>query len=98
MNTPQTDKAERDWEQDYERIRECGWPSMGHAVDADFARELELENNLIRSLLSSLVSAYEREVRTTNDWTDTALTKEEWDDATKEYRAAKEWLEKNALQ
>lgn len=97
MSTPKTDRAERDWEQDYERIRECGWPSMGHAVDSDFARDIELENNLLRSLLSSLVSAYKREVQPANKWSDTALTIREWHHATKEYKAAKEWLEKNAL-
>lgn len=46
----------------------------------------------ITTLLADLVRAYEREVNPASSWKDTALTKDEFDTATKEYRAAKEWL------
>jgi hypothetical protein len=46
-------------------------------------------------LLADLVRAYEREVNPVNDWTQTAMTQEDFDAATKEYRLAKEWLSAN---
>jgi len=49
-----------------------------------------------QKVLKDLVMAYEREVNPSCDWKDTALTKEEFEDATKEYRRAKEWLIKNS--
>ena len=47
------------------------------------------------SVLADLVRAYQREVNPADDWMQTAMTKENFDDVTKEYRAAKEWLSAN---
>jgi len=47
-------------------------------------------------LLADLLRAYEREVNPAYDWTETALTQDEFAYATKEYRAAKEWLSANS--
>ena len=49
-------------------------------------------------LLADLVRAYEREVNPASDWTETALTEDEFATATSEYRAAKEWLSANIEQ
>ena len=43
-------------------------------------------------LLHDLVKAYRREVNPADSWRDTALTEKEFDKATKEYRAAVEYL------
>jgi len=47
------------------------------------------------ALLADLVRAYQREVNPADDWTQTAMTKDDFDEVTKEYRAAKEWLSAN---
>ena len=48
-------------------------------------------------LLADLVRAYEREVNPASDWTQTAMTKKDFEQATKEYRTAKKWLSANNL-
>ncbi|MFM7010062.1 MAG: hypothetical protein ACKO0Z_12155 [Betaproteobacteria bacterium] len=52
LATPRTDSNEQSWRREYERSRECGWPSIGYVVDADFARELERENKALRDALN----------------------------------------------
>lgn len=49
------------------------------------------------ALLADLVHAYEREVNPASDWRETALTEDEFELATREYRAAKQWLSANNL-
>ena len=51
-----------------------------------------------KEILLNLVRAYEREVNPTSDWQDTALTQEEFDEATKEYRSAIDWLAKDVVE
>ena len=51
-----------------------------------------------QKVLRDLVLAYEREVNPAKHWYDTALTLEEFDYSTKEYRRAKEWLAKDMIE
>jgi hypothetical protein len=53
--TPRTDFAEAAWSREYERSRECGWPSIGNVVDSDFARDLERELAKLREVSEGLL-------------------------------------------
>lgn len=56
----------------------------------------DLDNGMEATrLLADLVRAYDREVNPSSDWTQTALTEDEFSTATKEYRAAKAFLSAN---
>lgn len=55
LATPRTDFAEAVWSREYERSRECGWPSIGNVVDSNLARDLERELAKLREVSKGLL-------------------------------------------
>lgn len=74
------------------------WANVLDEAERLVATNAKITDMAIRfsDLLADLVRAYEREVNPANDWTQTAMTKEEFEESRKEYQAAKEWLSANA--